>query len=73
MSHITLSNHEGTPFEKLLGHAPHILKQWDQLEHAFFKSTTFEPNAAKLSHLMRDFHGTNAGIFEGEGRLWRAA
>ena len=44
MSHITLSSHEGTSFEKLLGHAPHLLKQWDQLEHAFLKSSTFEPN-----------------------------
>ena len=44
MPFVTLSTTEGTDFEKLLGHAPQILKQWNQLEHAFFQSSTFDAN-----------------------------
>lgn len=43
MAFISLSGEGNTPFERLLGHAPEILKQWDKLEWAFFQSKTFEP------------------------------
>lgn len=42
MSVIQLSNQGSTPFERLLGHAPDILHQWEALELSFFKSTTFD-------------------------------
>jgi len=41
MSYIHLSKNGSTPFEKLMGHAPEILKKWDQLETALFQSKTF--------------------------------
>ena len=44
MSYIQLSDYGKSPFERLLGHAPSILRQWDQLELAFFQSTTFDPH-----------------------------
>ncbi|USQ14537.1 carboxymuconolactone decarboxylase family protein [Legionella lytica] len=40
MSYVRLSNNGTTPFERLLGHAPHILAEWNDLEMAFFKSPT---------------------------------
>lgn len=43
MSHIELSNYGETPFEKLMGHAPEILKQWTKLEEIFFRSRVFTP------------------------------
>ncbi|MCE0723747.1 MULTISPECIES: carboxymuconolactone decarboxylase family protein [Legionella] len=42
MSFIQLSRHGTTPFERLLGHAPEILNQWEKLEAAFCQSKTFE-------------------------------
>lgn len=44
MSYVGLSNNGSTPFERLLGHAPHILGAWSGLEEAFFKSSTFSDN-----------------------------
>ncbi|CAM4474484.1 MAG: hypothetical protein LEGION0403_FIIPPAGN_02816 [Legionella sp.] len=44
MSYVRLSNNGSTPFERLLGHASHILEQWNDLEEAFFKSITFDDN-----------------------------
>lgn len=41
MSHIKLSEYGSTPFEKLMGHAPEILDQWQQLEAIFFQSKKF--------------------------------
>src|SRR5260370_38214538 len=41
MSRIPLSNIGRSPMERLMGHAPHILAPWVQLEEAFFDSTTF--------------------------------
>src|SRR2546425_12658443 len=41
MSRIPLSNIGRSPMERLMGHAPHILAPWVQLEAAFFDSTTF--------------------------------
>lgn len=43
MSHIKLSNHGQSPFEKLMGHAPAILNQWEKLEEVFFQSSAFTP------------------------------
>jgi alkylhydroperoxidase family enzyme len=44
MSFVRLSNNGSTPFERLLGHAPHILEQWNGLEGAFFNSSAFGDN-----------------------------
>ena len=41
MSRIPLSNIGRSPMERLMGHAPHILAPWVQLEEAFLGSTTF--------------------------------
>lgn len=41
MSHIELSNYGGSPFEKLMGHAPEVLNQWAKLEEVFFRSNVF--------------------------------
>lgn len=41
MSYITLSQNGSTPFERLMGHAPHVLDKWDQLETVFFQSKKF--------------------------------
>lgn len=41
MSLLPFSNIGNSPFERLLGHAPEILKNWSNLEVAFFKSQTF--------------------------------
>ncbi|KTD22273.1 putative Carboxymuconolactone decarboxylase [Legionella lansingensis] len=43
MSYIKLSSEGGTPFERLLGYVPEILKKWSQLENAFFQSSSFDP------------------------------
>lgn len=41
MSRIPLSSIGRSPMERLMGHAPHILSPWVQLEEAFLGSTTF--------------------------------
>ena len=41
MSHIKLSNYGESPFEKLMGHAPEVLDQWEKLEEVFFRSKVF--------------------------------
>ncbi|CAM3015379.1 hypothetical protein [Legionella worsleiensis] len=41
MSHVELSNYGGSPFEKLMGHAPEVLNQWVKLEEVFFRSNAF--------------------------------
>ncbi|RUR17876.1 hypothetical protein ELY21_10275 [Legionella sp. km535] len=41
MSYIELSNYGGSPFEKLMGHAPEVLNQWAKLEEVFFRSNVF--------------------------------
>ena len=41
MPTVQLSNYGETPFERLLGHAPEILEQWNKLETIFFQRTTF--------------------------------
>ncbi|HAT1766728.1 TPA: hypothetical protein KKW30_002472 [Legionella pneumophila] len=43
MSLIELSDCGSSLFERLLGHAPKILEDWNQLESSFFQSTTFSP------------------------------
>ncbi|WP_019216058.1 carboxymuconolactone decarboxylase family protein [Legionella tunisiensis] len=42
MSFIQLSTHGSTPFERLLGHKPDLLDQWEKLELTFFQSKTFD-------------------------------
>ena len=42
MAFIQLSTYGSTPFERLLGHKPDLLDQWEKLELAFFQSTTFD-------------------------------
>ncbi|CEG58722.1 carboxymuconolactone decarboxylase family protein [Legionella fallonii] len=51
MSYIKLSDHGNTAFERLMGHAPRILKYWEQLENEFFKSKHF--NSDFLEQLRR--------------------
>jgi len=41
MAHIPLSTFGSSPFEQVMGHAPHVLAHWSKLEEAFFQSTTF--------------------------------
>lgn len=43
MSRISLSENGASPWERLLGHRPEILKPWIALEEAFFSSDTFSP------------------------------
>lgn len=40
MERISLSNVGTTKFERVLGHSPHILKSWSELEEAFYKKGT---------------------------------
>jgi len=42
MSFIQLSTYGNTPFERLLGHKPDLLEQWEKLELTFFQSQTFD-------------------------------
>ena len=44
MAFIQLSKHGSTPFERLLGHKPDLLDQWEKLELTFFQSKTFDPH-----------------------------
>ena len=37
MSHIPLSSTGSSPMERVMGHAPHVLKPWLQLEETFFR------------------------------------
>jgi hypothetical protein len=41
MARISLSNVSNSPMERTMGHAPHILTPWVQLEDAFLNSPTF--------------------------------
>lgn len=41
---IPLSDHGSTPFEKLIGHNPAILKKWNELEITLFNQTSLEPD-----------------------------
>jgi alkylhydroperoxidase family enzyme len=56
MSYINLSNHGTTPFERLLGHVPAVLAQWDKLERAFFQSKTFPPDFLEQIRRALAFH-----------------
>lgn len=40
MERISLSNVGTTKFERLLGHSPHILKSWSELEETFYQKGT---------------------------------
>jgi len=44
MTTIELSDNGNTPFEKLIGHNPEILANWNRLEETFFKSATLDPH-----------------------------
>lgn len=37
MAHIPDSNVGATPYERIMGHAPHVLEPWTRLEDVFFK------------------------------------
>ena len=37
MAHIPDSNVGATPYERMMGHAPHVLEPWTRLEDVFFK------------------------------------
>jgi alkylhydroperoxidase family enzyme len=39
MAHVSYSDVGTTPYEKVMGHAPHILRPWTQLEHTFFTAS----------------------------------
>lgn len=41
MAKIAFSFHGDTPFQRLMGHNPEILKHWNALEYAFSNSSTF--------------------------------
>ncbi len=41
MARLAFSNVGNSPFQRLLGHNPNILKHWNELENAFFSSNTF--------------------------------
>jgi alkylhydroperoxidase family enzyme len=41
MALVALSNIGTTPFERLLGHVPKVMKKWNDLEVAFFKNSAF--------------------------------
>ncbi|CAM4116412.1 alkylhydroperoxidase [Bacillus manliponensis] len=43
MERISLSNVGATKFERLLGHSPHILKSWSELEATFHQKGTLSP------------------------------
>ena len=42
MAFIQLSKHGLSPFERLLGHKPDLLDQWEKLESTLFQSETFD-------------------------------
>lgn len=58
MSHIKLSEHGSTPFEKLMGHVPEVLSLWQQLEIVFFKSKQF--NTEFLEQIRRTLAFNNS-------------
>jgi alkylhydroperoxidase family enzyme len=37
MSRVSLSDVGSTPYERTMGHAPHVLESWSRLEEAFFR------------------------------------
>ena len=37
MAHVPESRTGATPYERVMGHAPHVLAPWTQLEEAFFQ------------------------------------
>ncbi|MCL4536609.1 MAG: carboxymuconolactone decarboxylase family protein [Nitrospirae bacterium] len=43
MPQISFSENGQTPFEKLLGHNPEILRHWANLENVFFTKTNLSP------------------------------
>lgn len=43
MPRISFSENGQTPFEKLLGHNPEILRHWANLENVFFTKTNLSP------------------------------
>lgn len=44
MTRIKFSKNGNTPFEKLIGHNPEILKKWNELEETLWKYTALDSN-----------------------------
>lgn len=49
MARISFSENGQTPFEKLLGHNPEILKHWSNLENVFFTKTNLSPELLNIT------------------------
>lgn len=43
MAYIEYSKNGNSPLQKLLGHNPEVLKNWDLLLEAFYKFSSFDP------------------------------
>lgn len=39
MAHLTESTTGSTPYERIMGHAPHVLEPWSKLEEVFFSGS----------------------------------
>jgi alkylhydroperoxidase family enzyme len=58
MAHIQDSVVAGTPYEKVMGHAPHILEPWNHREGAFFRQSVLPaPLLEQVRKALAQEHG----------------